>query len=482
MVTPADTRPGAIYARVSDEDKPEDAPSLDVQENSCAAAALRRGVPVPPEYRFRDQQSAKDNDRPGFRRLLDLILSGKVREVTAYNTFRFSRSIFHSVELVSACAMGKCRLYILDREVDLQNPEGAMAWNVEIVVGEWQRKRISLDVRNAQREMLRQDRWPAGKPPPGYRHLGSGRLEVDPDRAATLLEIARRFVSGELASWIARDLNARGIHGHLGGRWSARTVKSTIAHPCHLGIFAWNGHVQAWPYPRVLPYDLATAVHERIARNAVSHGPNRIRHPFAGLCRCGLCGGRMALHTSVLNAAGVSMRYLRCTDAVRHLSVPGHSPCRLKGIRITLMDALESEILSRVASAEAAPAAPETPAISDQLHAIEESRRRNRVVYEAGQKSDAEFQARLKELEALEQKILPSVRAPLPPSRLLDAIAKWDEAPMPEKNETMKLLVEAVLVYPESVLCRLRDNQWRHWPRALQALRPDGPWIADPPA
>src|SRR5262249_4207780 len=92
LVKTVDKPIAATYSRVSNPNDTRDA-SLDTQEEAQVALWEKLGYAVPREYRLRERYTGMESiyDRPVLNQLRDLVASGRVQGVSAYDTDRLAR-------------------------------------------------------------------------------------------------------------------------------------------------------------------------------------------------------------------------------------------------------------------------------------------------------------------------------------------------------------------------------------------------------
>jgi len=178
----------------------------------------------------------------------------------------------------------------------------------------------------------------------------TGEFEIEPDEAAIVRRIFVAYTAGQSPRSIAKVLNAEGVPGARGGKWTAALLLGGAARETgmlrnrlYVGERVWNrqhfvkdpstGRRVARPNPRdawvvtqvlelaVLDREIWEAAQRRLeaSRRAVTSESNtstgaalaaarRPRWPLAGLVRCALCDGPM----SVVGTGG----RLGCTNHV----------------------------------------------------------------------------------------------------------------------------------------------------------------------
>lgn len=104
---------GATHERVSTPDQ-EDGTSLGFQREKNLANARAHGVTVKPEHRISEVWSAADPDRPGMRKLWDLVEREEIQHVFAYDPDRLYRDPWHGVRFVRHCKDHRVVLHFAD--------------------------------------------------------------------------------------------------------------------------------------------------------------------------------------------------------------------------------------------------------------------------------------------------------------------------------------------------------------------------------
>ena len=497
-----DPRPSAVYWRVSDEDKAINAPSPDVQISLARAASMRRGNEVPDAWVFGDKLSGKDNNRPDLQKILAHVKAGEVKDVTFYNVARLVRSMEGAVDVVKAFAKGKCRIYVLDRYIDLDDPEQEMAFYNEVSAAQQYRKRVAKDIRNAQHRMVQPPEHVAPKlasqppfwyrrvpPPPGKKTWG---WELDPHWTPIVWDMLRWYADGDAYLTIAYRLTEAGVISPNGfPRWAPNTVRRTILHPSHQGRQRFGSMEGPWPLPR-LPdrvtetgvesfAALAERVHARAVRSAFRSGPNTVSHELHGLARCALCGGGLSRTNQKPHTGNVhTFTYLVCNGKALHYRHKADVPlCRLLRVRSHVTDKLLEALVEvfrdarPVAREEAGGGAPRL--IEERMLWIEERKKREKAMLRLGEITTDEYEAQIRALNAERARLAPPPppRKPSLPESVAAAWAGWNVA---ERNEALRELVTAVVVSDAQIVVRFRDFPWDNWPESMSFQRPYGPW------
>jgi hypothetical protein len=159
-----------------------------------------------------------------------------------------------------------------------------------------------------------------GLAPIGYRNIrlddGSGDYAIDPEGAAVVVDIARRYVrAAGNQSQVVRELNEAGVRTPKGKCWEAEAVRRTLENPLYRGIRIhgkrgqvveggrkrWVDHPpETWtrcerPDLRIFPKKLAADVDRLLAtpRPRAWAGAATPRWLSSRFVRCALCGSSL---------------------------------------------------------------------------------------------------------------------------------------------------------------------------------------------
>ena len=124
------------YVRTSGADQDCETQSLALRDY-CARMKYR----IMEEYRD-SGFSGKDENRPGFERLLVDIRSGKVKRLLVYKLDRIGRSLKHLLNLFEEFKNKGVEFISLSQNINTTTPEGKMFWQMLGVFAEYERELI----------------------------------------------------------------------------------------------------------------------------------------------------------------------------------------------------------------------------------------------------------------------------------------------------------------------------------------------------
>ena len=335
----------AIYARVSTEDQGKGF-SIPTQIEACQKLAEREGYTVPESHCLIDEGiSGTTMDRPGLRKLRDLVNTHAITGVIVIDPDRLSRNLGHQLVLAEEFERAVVNLLIVSHPME-QGPEGWLFFQMRGALAEYERAKTLERTKRGLVGRARSGQVNGGRVALGYRYLSGphqGRLEIHEEEAALIGQIFQWALDGCSVRAIARRLtdaraptamDRRGFTAAEGrkpckqearGVWSLSSVGLILRNPVYMGQMRYNTHAnllrngrkhsqrqrpsEEWvtiPVPAIISPDMFVAVQARLQANRhirPSKGPVLLRGRWF---RCGRCGCGMT------PLVGRKYRYYRC--------------------------------------------------------------------------------------------------------------------------------------------------------------------------
>lgn len=285
----------AIYTRKSVANRPElDVNSLETQREVCQAYikchAHRNWVELP--HHYDDGGFSGGNlERPGLRRLLDDIESGRVDMIVVYKIDRLSRSLADFIRLLDVLEKYGVAFVSVTQTFDTSDSMGRLVLNILLTFAQFERELASDRIRDKKASLMKRGLFTGGTPPFGYTLAKGGRLVVDSERAHWVREIFDRFPSVP-AKPLAAELRARGCStrrfltraGKERGGWPMTTnqVIHILTNPIYVGYIV---HREEWIKANVEPlvsrdqWDLV----QEIRRTRFPHHRDPVRNFLLGI-------------------------------------------------------------------------------------------------------------------------------------------------------------------------------------------------------
>ena len=298
----------AIYARVSPKGSSWDASdtSINMQVDYCREYIKFHGgdVAVVVQDEF---FSGKDTDRPGFKKLLFELESGRAEwdALIVYKLSRMTRSLRDGADIFSKLfAQGKGFVSATER-LDFSTPSGRAMLGVMQVFNQFEREQTAENIRNKMINMASRGLWPCGYPPFGYRRgeKKDNNLYVDPRKAEIVRDIFTMYASP--------NFNTIDILTKYRGTVSKTLLFEIINNQTYLGKICYAGNIFDGHHERLISQALWDAAQSRRPQVNRQSRPNAQKYSYllTGLLMC-TCGKSMR----PASAAAGKYHYYVCTD------------------------------------------------------------------------------------------------------------------------------------------------------------------------
>lgn len=200
------------YVRVSTEDQAESGAGMESQRSSILAECERNGWQLV-ELIEEPGVSAKNMNRPGLQRALELLAAGQADILMAAKLDRLSRSVKDVCNLGDRALCEGWNLCLLDARIDTTTPHGRAQLSMMATFAQLERELIGLRTKEAL----------AVKKAQGIR-LGAAPT-IDADAEDMILKLR---AEGKGMAAIAKELNDRQVPTAKGGTWHGSTVRVVL--------------------------------------------------------------------------------------------------------------------------------------------------------------------------------------------------------------------------------------------------------------
>lgn len=299
-------RHAAIYVRIS-EDRTGEAAGVGRQETDARALAERYGWGVGEVVVENDTSAYKRRKvtlpngrtelrvhRPGFRHLLDLIVSGAADGLIAYDLDRTARDPRDLEDLIDAVEQREPRLPVesVTGSLRLANDADVTMARVMVAVANKASRDSSRRIKRKHDELAQAGRYAGG----GARRYGYARdgVTIDEHEAEVIRWAADQVLAGRTVSSLAKELDARGERPVKAAHWSSRTLTDVLRGPRVAGLRVHRGEVVGGAeWPAILDRDTWDAVVATLhARSAGLEKPG-LKRWLSGLLWCSRCGASL---------------------------------------------------------------------------------------------------------------------------------------------------------------------------------------------
>lgn len=437
----------AGYVRVSTTLQAEEGVSLEAQEAAIYREAERQGLTVGAIYR--DVQSAKDDARPNYRRLVNDIRNGRWAAVITWDFDRLVRDVGNGADLLTALIEGRCRPISIAGPIDVSSPIGRAMYHIRNVFGAMEREEIAQRVRMAYHHLVESGQFRGGRCWYGY-HLREGVMLPNPDTAPIVLRIYLWYAQGHSTVAITRLLNAEGVPAQRARHWSPTTVLNVLRQTVQRGYRRFGEAVGSCPVPAIVPPDVVAAVDARLESQRWHRGPLPHANTWARLLRCH-CGGYTA---AMRLGRGRGYAYIRC-------NAKNTGPvCGTRSVRLDVAEAFAARIAAEIAPLEPPHEPPETDEAAELLELDARERDLNYALLEA-RSITREYHARmLREIRERRMKI-GRVRVPAMAPGLF---ARWDALTLTERNLALRYVCDTATLDETGITVQFAPTGWHGMP------------------
>ena len=310
-----------IYTRKSTEEGLEqEFNSLDAQYEACAAYILSQrheGWVENPERYDDGGYSGGSMERPGVKRLMADVASGKVDVIVVYKVDRLTRALADFARIVEVLDARGASFVSVTQALNSTTSMGRLTLNVLLSFAQFEREVTGERIRDKIAASKKKGMFMGGPVPIGY-DVHERKLVINEADAATVRHIFNRYVALGSGRELIEELRADGYRTKLRQQGS-RTVGGIPFHrgmlfhilgnPIYIGKVAHKGVEHDGEHHAIIDPELWTSVQQLIATNRVSRGRTRNSDHtslLAGIIRDGH-GRRMSPSHAV--KAGKRYRY-----------------------------------------------------------------------------------------------------------------------------------------------------------------------------
>lgn len=210
------------YIRVSTDGQAESGLSLEAQRKKIEAYAILKDLELV-EIIEDAGISAKNLNRPGMQRLLDLVHRGGVDAVIIYKLDRMCRNTIDALETASIMDKRGVALHSIEESLDTQSAIGKFFFTLIAALAEMERKLIGERTRTALKQKRERGEKTGGHVPYGWEVI-NGKLKGNAAEQEILYRMRTMQRDGMSYQKIADALNSQGLPSKTGKLWNSGTV------------------------------------------------------------------------------------------------------------------------------------------------------------------------------------------------------------------------------------------------------------------
>ena len=260
----------AVYCRVSSDERLDQSfNSLDAQkEAGLAYISSQRAegwIAVSDDY-IDPGFSGGNMERPGLKRLMADIETGKIDIVVVYKIDRLTRSLGDFSRLIEVFERQRVSFVSVTQQFNTTTSMGRLMLNVLLSFAQFEREVTGERIRDKIAASKAKGMWMGGHPPLGYR-IEDRRLIVVDVEADLVRRIFRDFVQCRSTTDLVRQLAADGKTNKQGKPFSKQMLYKLMHNRVYLGEIPHKGKSYPGAHEAIIDQALWDAAHAILAEN-----------------------------------------------------------------------------------------------------------------------------------------------------------------------------------------------------------------------
>jgi DNA invertase Pin-like site-specific DNA recombinase len=275
----------AIYTRKSTEDGlDQEYNSLDAQRDACASYILSQrheGWVLLPEHYDDGGFSGGTMERPGLKRLLADIASGKVDTIVIYKVDRLTRSLSDFAKIVEVLDEAGASFVSVTQAFNTTTSMGRLTLNMLLSFAQFEREVTGERIRDKIAASKRKGLWMGGPVPLGYE-VQDRKLIINEAEANLVRHIFQRYVILRSVNALIDELEREGHRTKLQVRTSGPhkggcpfrrgTLYHLLSNRIYIGMIVHKGDAFQGEHPAIVSQALWGEVQDKLA----ARGPGMI--------------------------------------------------------------------------------------------------------------------------------------------------------------------------------------------------------------
>jgi site-specific DNA recombinase len=197
------------YARVSTTGQAAEGYSLEAQRRKIDAYCELHDLVLVEVVEDAGLSGKSIAGRPGIRRLLGLVKTGKVDNVVILKLDRMARNLKEACEIAELLEKKKVSLHSISEHIDSGSATGRLFYNILSAMAAWEREIISERTKTALAVKRENGQRISGQAPYGFR-FEDGNLVIDDDEQVVIAKIHELHRQGNSIRGIVHFLEANG--------------------------------------------------------------------------------------------------------------------------------------------------------------------------------------------------------------------------------------------------------------------------------
>lgn len=263
--------------------------------------------------------SAKNTFRPAYQQMMARMRAGEFSHLVVWKIDRISRNLLDFAQMYAELKKLGVVFVSKNEQFDTSSAMGEAMLKIILVFAELERNMTSERVTAVMISRASNGQWNGGRVPYGYDYdPETSTFTVNPQEADVIYKIYDLYEKYNSLITVTKVLNELGLRTRGGNEWTPTTISKMLNSPWYIGVYRYNYHdekVTGNTNRAILkdekewvllenhhPAIIDTARFERVnamlwANRRSNKGGNTYMrknvHVFAGLLKCGECGGGM---------------------------------------------------------------------------------------------------------------------------------------------------------------------------------------------
>ncbi|NVN96169.1 MAG: recombinase family protein [Bacteroidetes bacterium] len=250
---------------------------------------------------YREDYSAKDFDRPEFRKLLTYLSEnkGKIDYLIFTKWDRFSRNLGESITMIKQIKALKTDVLCVEQPIDMNNPDNKVLLAVYLILPEVENDKISSRTKDGMRKAMKEGVF-TGIAPFGYKNIRIDKkstLQIIPERALIIKNALTKYSTGLYsANEIRQEFFSKSSSKYL----AKQSFINMVRNPTYAGkIFIKGTEIEPEKminglHPEIISYSIFLKNQEIInGKKKFKIQKQRPELLLRGFLECPICGDRL---------------------------------------------------------------------------------------------------------------------------------------------------------------------------------------------
>ena len=234
----------AVYCRVSSDERLDQSfNSIDAQREAgiaYVASQKTEGWELVPDFYEDPGFSGGNMERPGLKRLLKDIQTGKIDIVVVYKIDRLSRSLADFAKMVEVFDNHMVSFSSVTQQINSATSMGRLMLNVLLSFAQFEREVTGERIRDKIAASKRKGMWMGGSVPLGYR-VENRALQIAPEEAELVQRIFEQFIAEKSTTKIVKELNEQGIQTKRKKAFCKQSIYKILHNRTYIGEISHKG-------------------------------------------------------------------------------------------------------------------------------------------------------------------------------------------------------------------------------------------------